>query len=629
MPAAGGARSPSRPLAPDPHWNTCHVPHRIRRLERTPGAAIRAGARHRPGAARRLRPALRAVPRLRARGASATSRPATGSRSGHVARDRIDFYDRRVQETAERIEREFRCARPRRRRRRRAVGAGQAPLHRAPDRPPAARVRRDVLQLGVVQDPAPRPTSTTASSSCGRRCRPSTSTPIRRPTAATTRCSRACAHALIDIVLDFRLRAPLRRLPPRPAQRARARSARACRGRSGSRRTTRSRCCRRLFFRNQTAYVVGPRRQRRARRTRSSCAIKHDADGQALRRRAADGRARARAPVLGEPRLLPGRHGGAVGVRRLPARDRCRTRPRPSSTRWSGCRRHGKKLFFRDFLHHLKHSRDQFIVAPGIKGLVMTRVHAALVPVRVQGDQGQDRRVSKDTDRARVKQKYALVKHHDRVGRMTDILEYSDVAFPRERFSRRAARRSSHDGRALAGRGRRRPRRRPAPLHRAADDAAQPLPRAAPTTRSATHAIARVRRRAQGARRRQHLRRRPAVQELRRHALRPRRVLRLRRDRVPGRLRVPADPAAAARATTTCRATSGIRSGRTTSFPEEFETFLLTDPQDARVLPVLPRRPARRRAGGRATQEELRSGRPAEVLSYSAASRLKRAEAGA
>jgi isocitrate dehydrogenase kinase/phosphatase len=31
--------------------------------------------------------------------------------------------------------------------------------------------------------------------------------------------------------------------------------------------------------------------------------------------------------------------------------------------------------------------------------------------------------------------KYALVKHHDRAGRMTDILEYSDVAFPRSRFS--------------------------------------------------------------------------------------------------------------------------------------------------------------------------------------------------
>ena len=42
---------------------------------------------------------------------------------------------------------------------------------------------------------------------------------------------------------------------------------------------------------------------------------------------------------------------------------------------------------------------------------------------------------SKDTDRQKVKQKYTLVKHHDRVGRMTDILEYSDVAFPRARFT--------------------------------------------------------------------------------------------------------------------------------------------------------------------------------------------------
>jgi len=42
---------------------------------------------------------------------------------------------------------------------------------------------------------------------------------------------------------------------------------------------------------------------------------------------------------------------------------------------------------------------------------------------------------SKDTDRGKVMRKYALVKHHDRAGRMTDILEYSDVAFPRNRFS--------------------------------------------------------------------------------------------------------------------------------------------------------------------------------------------------
>ena len=41
----------------------------------------------------------------------------------------------------------------------------------------------------------------------------------------------------------------------------------------------------------------------------------------------------------------------------------------------------------------------------------------------------------KETTRAQVQQKYLLVKHHDRVGRMADTLEYSNVAFPRARFS--------------------------------------------------------------------------------------------------------------------------------------------------------------------------------------------------
>src|SRR5205823_13075785 len=40
----------------------------------------------------------------------------------------------------------------------------------------------------------------------------------------------------------------------------------------------------------------------------------------------------------------------------------------------------------------------------------------------------------KDIDRQTVKDKYLLVKLHDRVGRMADTLEYSLVALPRERF---------------------------------------------------------------------------------------------------------------------------------------------------------------------------------------------------
>ena len=41
----------------------------------------------------------------------------------------------------------------------------------------------------------------------------------------------------------------------------------------------------------------------------------------------------------------------------------------------------------------------------------------------------------KDVDRQTVKEKYQMVKMHDRVGRMADTLEFSHVAFPLHRFS--------------------------------------------------------------------------------------------------------------------------------------------------------------------------------------------------
>ncbi|MCF3793176.1 isocitrate dehydrogenase kinase/phosphatase AceK regulatory subunit, partial [Salmonella enterica] len=36
-----------------------------------------------------------------------------------------------------------------------------------------------------------------------------------------------------------------------------------------------------------------------------------------------------------------------------------------------GLQKQGKTLFYRDFLHHLSHSRDAFDYAPGIQGMVM------------------------------------------------------------------------------------------------------------------------------------------------------------------------------------------------------------------------------------------------------------------
>jgi isocitrate dehydrogenase kinase/phosphatase len=99
-----------------------------------------------------------------------------------------------------------------------------------------------------------------------------------------------------------------------------------------------------------------------------------------------------------------------------------------------GLQKQGKTLFFRDFLHHLQHSTDAFVTAPGIPGLVMSVFTLPSYPYVFKLIR-DDIAPSKDTTRERVKEKYALVKHHDRAGRMTDVFEYSDVAFPLERFT--------------------------------------------------------------------------------------------------------------------------------------------------------------------------------------------------
>jgi isocitrate dehydrogenase kinase/phosphatase len=99
-----------------------------------------------------------------------------------------------------------------------------------------------------------------------------------------------------------------------------------------------------------------------------------------------------------------------------------------------GLQKQGKSLFYRDFLHHLRYSSDRMDSAPGIRGLVMVVFALPSFPYvfKVIKDFIP---APKDTTRALVKEKYQLVKNHDRVGRMADTLEYSNVAFPRSRIT--------------------------------------------------------------------------------------------------------------------------------------------------------------------------------------------------
>ena len=187
-----------------------------------------------------------------------------------------------------------------------------------------------------------------------------------------------------------------------------------------------------LFFRNQTAYAVG-RLVNGSAMYPFVAAIKHDAGGQLV----IDA-------LLTDPielaLLFSANRAYFLVDMEVPSayvaflREIVPERTGAELYTMVGLQKHGKSLFFRGFLHHLKHSTDRFIVAPGIKGLVMTVFTLPSYPYvfKVIRDRIA---ASKDTDRAKVKQKYALVKHHDRAGRMTDILEYSDVAFPLDRFT--------------------------------------------------------------------------------------------------------------------------------------------------------------------------------------------------
>ena len=108
-------------------------------------------------------------------------------------------------------------------------------------------------------------------------------------------------------------------------------------------------------------------------------------------------------------------------------------KPRSELYNALGLQKQGKNNFYRDFMAHQRHSSDQFRIAPGIKGMVMLVFDLPSFPYvfKVIKDFYPEQ---KETTCEIIKSKYLLVKQHDRVGRMADTLEYSNVAFPRARF---------------------------------------------------------------------------------------------------------------------------------------------------------------------------------------------------
>ena len=99
-----------------------------------------------------------------------------------------------------------------------------------------------------------------------------------------------------------------------------------------------------------------------------------------------------------------------------------------------GLHKQGKTEFYRELLHYFSDADEQLVAAPGIRGLVMmvfTMPSFPYVFKVIRDEFGESKPFGRDTVLAR----YQLVKRHDRVGRMADTIEYSNVALPLNRIS--------------------------------------------------------------------------------------------------------------------------------------------------------------------------------------------------
>jgi isocitrate dehydrogenase kinase/phosphatase len=94
-----------------------------------------------------------------------------------------------------------------------------------------------------------------------------------------------------------------------------------------------------------------------------------------------------------------------------------------------GLHKHGKTLLYRALLKYSKLTDEKLILAPGIKGMVMTVFSFPMFPYvfKVINDKFAP---PKQCTPKMVKEKYFFVKNHCKVGRLADTWEFSNVAFP-------------------------------------------------------------------------------------------------------------------------------------------------------------------------------------------------------
>ncbi len=99
-----------------------------------------------------------------------------------------------------------------------------------------------------------------------------------------------------------------------------------------------------------------------------------------------------------------------------------------------GCQKHGKTEYYREYLAYINFAREQFTLAPGVKGMVML-VFTAPAFDRVFKIIKDTFAPQKNVTKARVQECYRIVKEHDRVGRMADTQEFENFVINKSAIS--------------------------------------------------------------------------------------------------------------------------------------------------------------------------------------------------
>ena len=98
-----------------------------------------------------------------------------------------------------------------------------------------------------------------------------------------------------------------------------------------------------------------------------------------------------------------------------------------------GFYKQGKSEFYRALIEHLETTDDKFVMAAGVRGMVMSvfTLPGFNTVFKIIKDRFSP---SKNVNRDTVIDRYRMVKHVDRVGRLADTQEFADFRFPLAKF---------------------------------------------------------------------------------------------------------------------------------------------------------------------------------------------------